>query len=123
MKVTDFEKAVNDILKAEIGLVNDKVREIAGKVAKETVQDLKSSAPIRTGKYRKSFRITESEYGTPIVHSKKHYRLTHLLEFGHDIIKNGVRVGRTKGVNHWANAEEKGIREFEKRIKEAIENG
>lgn len=123
MKVTDFEKAVNDILKAEIGLVNDKVREIARKVAKETVQDLKSSAPSRTGKYRQSFGVTESKYGTPVVHSKKHYRLTHLLEFGHDIIKNGVRVGRTKGVNHWANAEEKGIREFEKRIKEAIENG
>lgn len=123
MKVTDFEKAVNDILKAEIGLVNDKVREIASKVAKETVQDLKSSAPSRTGKYRKSFGVTESEYGTPVVRSKKHYRLTHLLEFGHDIIKNGVRVGRTKGVNHWANAEEKGIREFKKRIKEAIENG
>ena len=34
--------------------------------------------------------------------------LTHLLEHGHDIIKNGVKVGRTKAQPHIKPVEEEG---------------
>lgn len=118
-----FSKYVEDILKSEIGLVKESVRKIAREVAEQSCKELESIAPYRSGKYRKSFRVDDTDSMTAVVHSKKHYRLTHLLEFGHDVIKNGKRVGRAKAYPHWDVVEENGIKEFEKKIQKEIENG
>lgn len=118
-----FSKHVEEILKAEVGLVKESVRKIAKEVAEKTCKDLESAAPSRTNRYRKSFKVGETDSMTAIVHSEKHYRLTHLLEFGHDVIKDGKRVGRAGAYPHWAKAEENGIKEFEMRIQKEIENG
>jgi hypothetical protein len=118
-----FSKHVEDILKSEIGLVKESVRKIAREVAEQSCKELESTAPHRNGKYRKSFKVDDTDSMTAVVHSEKHYRLTHLLEFGHDVIKNGKRVGRAKAYPHWARVEENGIKEFEKKIQKEIENG
>ena len=52
-----------------------------------------------------------------VVHSEKHYQLTHLLEFGH-ALRNG---GRSKAIPHIAPAEQRGIENFEKRVMEGLD--
>ena len=118
-----FENAVNQILAEYKDKVNVDVERITREVAKSTVAEIKKNAPVRTGTYKKSIRAkaTEKEINkaSTIIHANAahNYRLTHLLEYGH-ATRNG---GRTKAQPHWGPAEEKAIREYEKKLQEAIE--
>lgn len=90
--------------------------------AKEIVKELKATSPKRSGEYAKSWtqNRTPLKKGTGygrIAYNKDHYRLTHLLEYGH--AKRGG--GRTAPQPHIAQAEKNGIEAFEKRLKEGIE--
>lgn len=118
-----FENAVNQILAEYKDKINVDVERITREVAKSAVADVKKGAPVRTGTYKKSIRAkaTEKEINrsSTIIHANaaQNYRLTHLLEYGH-ATRNG---GRTKAIPHWGPAEQKAIREYEKKLQEAIE--
>ena len=84
-------------------------------VAKETVKELKSTSPKKTGGYAKGW--ARKKVGTAqVVHNSTNYQLTHLLENGH-ANRDG---GRTPGRPHIAPAEQKAIDEFEKRVEKVI---
>ena len=53
------------------------------------------------------------------VWNKTNYRLTHLLEFGHNV-KNG---GKARAVSHIRKVEEKMSKEFEEELKKKIRKG
>lgn len=96
--------------------------------AKECQKRLKTTSPKRHGAYAKSWVISQRE-GRPgeptsyIVHNKKHYRLTHLLEHGH-LIKRGNRViGRVPGQQHIAKAEELAVKGYLERLGGIIGGG
>lgn len=55
--------------------------------------------------YPKNWTVSK-EKGSYIVHNKKTYRLAHLLNNGHRIIKNGRVVGQTKAKPHILSQEE-----------------
>lgn len=104
--------------------VVEKVNISSEKVGKAAVKRLKESSPKRYGKYAKSWAVkTEPEIGQPhkrIVHVKApHYRLAHLLEYGH--AKKGG--GRVEGKPHIRPAEEMVIKEFVAEVEEAIKRG
>lgn len=104
--------------------VVEKVNLSSEKVGKSAVKRLKETSPKRYGKYAKSWTVkTEPEVGQPhkrIVHVKApHYRLAHLLEYGH--AKKGG--GRVEGKPHIRPAEEMVIKEFVAEVEEAIKNG
>jgi hypothetical protein len=104
--------------------VVEKVNESSEKVGKAAVKRLKQTSPKKTGKYAKSWTMkTEPEVGQPhkrIVHVKApHYRLAHLLEYGHA----KVGGGRVEGRPHIGPAEEEVIREFTAAVEEAIKRG
>ena len=93
--------------------VVEKVNVSSEKVGKAAVKRLKQTSPKRYGNYAKSWAMkTEKAIGQPytrIIHAKApHYRLTHLLEYGH--AKRGG--GRVEGKPHIRPAEEMVIREF-----------
>ena len=104
--------------------VVEKVNVSSEKVGKAAVKKLKQTSPKKTGKYTKSWTMTtEKAIGQPdlrIIHAKApHYRLAHLLEYGHA----KVGGGRVEGKPHIRPAEEMVIQEFMQEVEEAIKNG
>ena len=87
---------------------------------KEAVKDLKANSPKLTGKYAKSWtvkKVSESSHGLDVVvHNKKYYRLTHLLEHGH--AKRGG--GRVDAIVHIKPVEERVTRDLENEIKRGV---
>ena len=104
--------------------------------AKETVRELKKTSPRRSsdkprkykssgksypaGSYAKSWGSTtlsnKAGNSQKVVSNKIHYRLTHLLENGHE-----NRDGTTsKSIPHINRAEEKAISDFDKRVEDII---
>ena len=104
--------------------VVEKVNASSEAVGKAAVKRLKQTSPKRYGNYAKSWAMkTEPEVGQPhkrIVHVKApHYRLAHLLEYGHA----KVGGGRVEGRPHIRPAEEEVIREFTREVEEVIKRG
>ena len=83
-------------------------------------QDINSSAPVRTGKYARSWRAkTTKETSQSLevtVYSPTRYMLAHLLEHGH-AKRNG---GRVRAIPHIAPAEEHGEEELLQDIENAL---
>ena len=99
-----------------VDVMKDCVKKAGNTVKKET----QAGAPVRTGKYKKSWAVKRQRETSNtlemVVHSRNRYQLTHLLEKGH--AKRGG--GRVRAVPHIAPAEEKGIRELEEGIKRGL---
>jgi hypothetical protein len=117
----DFTKTVQKTLE-DYGLsVSLRMNKAVKEVGKNCEKTLKEISPKRQGKYAKSWVCTttsDSPLETEVViHNKKHYRLTHLLENGH-ATRNG---GRTKAQPHIKPAEEQAISEYIQAAKEAID--
>lgn len=119
----DISKEIQKILDEETQRVREVVNNSVEKVADAAVKELKDSSPKKSGKYAKSWKKKESKLATgsqsAIIHNEKHYRLTHLLEFGHATV-NG---GRVAAHPHIASAEQKVIKDFEEEIRRGIEHG
>ena len=81
---------------------------------------ISADAPVKTGKQKKSWRITREYLGgidlKTVVHSTD-YRKVHLLENGH-LTRNGVT--RTKPTYYVSNNAEKIIKEYEEIVAETI---
>ena len=105
----EYAELAADVMKGCVKKAGDTVK-------KET----QAGAPVRTGKYKKSWAVKRQRETSNtlemVVHSRNRYQLTHLLEKGH--AKRGG--GRVRAVPHIAPAEEKGIRELEEGIKRGL---
>lgn len=126
LKPTEFAAAVNDILAEFKGVVDADLEFATNKVAREAAKNVASnidSAGIKGKVYRKSIKSrTMSEgisgkYSSVVYANPPHYRLTHLLEYGH-ATRNG---GRTRAFPHWADAEAQAIRDFEALLRKELE--
>lgn len=101
----------------------DEVLDHAAKTAAQhAVMELNAKSPSRTGKYAKSWAVKVGGTATVIVHNKKHYRLTHLLEHGHAKVISGRRLpGNVAAIPHIEPVERETIREFEELVKMGVE--
>lgn len=119
----DLASEIEKAMKEQLDLANEVVNSAVDKVTNETVKDLKSSSPKKSGKYAGGWGKKEGQTATrsksSVVWNEKHYRLTHLLEFGHAKV-NG---GRVAAKPHIAAVEQKAIKSFEDEIRKGIENG
>ena len=106
-KGKDLMTQLNDVLQDYSKEVMDIYNTCGKEIADDTVSKLKRVKFGRydRGKYSKSWAVKQekSNWGsnTYIVYNKKHYRLTHLLEFGH-VVKNGTKrvVGKAGAIPH-----------------------
>ena len=123
-KAIDVNLLSKEITKALENYKDDiyaEVEEVANKVGKEAVNELKQTSPKGARKeYCKGWRLKKDKRGKNLytikIHNKTDYQLTHLLEFGH-ATKNG---GRTKAQPHIRPVEKKYSEEFGKELKQKI---
>ena len=101
----------------------DGVKAAVKKAANTVKKEISATAPVRTGKYAKSWATKttgENSHALEItVHSRNRYQLAHLLEHGH-AKRNGGRVAARP---HIATAEQHGVEELEREIERSIRNG
>ena len=114
MKKVSIDEMGNAIAKEfeeYVELTTEEVKSICKEVADDCKKKIEDEAPVDTGRYKRSWNVTETEKKrmgvTYTVHSKTQYRLTHLLEFGH--AKRGG--GRTKAQPHISKGEDLAIKE------------
>jgi len=102
------------------GLCTDTMKVAVNDTGKEVKKDIQAGAPVRTGKYKKSWttkKVAENSNSiTIVVHSKDRYQIAHLLEHGH--AKRGG--GRVNGTPHIAPAEEKGFESLKAKIERGL---
>ena len=125
IKATELAAVVNAILAEYKGVVQDVLVDSVDTTAKELVKELRQTSPKASGEYAKSWTQNRTPWKKGqgyerVAYNDKHYRLTHLLEYGHDIIRNGRKVGRAPAQPHIKQAEEQAIDNFEQRLKEGI---
>lgn len=119
-------QSINAVLKEYSKLVDEDVEELTEKVGKDAAKkvraNIRSSGIGGSGAYAKSItsrKLNEGvhRYARTVYSKKPHYRLTHLLEFGHAKV-NG---GRTRAFPHWSQAEREAVEAFEKGLKEKLQ--
>lgn len=123
VKVGDLAKAVMQKLEEYQDVTEDNLREAVLHAGKTIRGEIKETAPIKTGAYRKSWAMKTTNQGAHkievTVYSRNKYQLAHLLEHGH-ALRGG---GRARAFPHIKPAEEKGIRQLEEEIKRSLRNG
>lgn len=109
------DKELNDILAEYVKDVDELTNETMKKASRDTAKELKTTSAKRSGDYAKDWAVkTENGFGKSkiyIVHNRKHYMLTHLLENGHIIRNQYGTYGRVNGDGHIRDAEQNGINE------------
>ena len=120
VSVDQMADAIMDGLMEYAEIATDVMKGCVKKAGNTVKKETQAGAPVRTGKYKKSWAVKRQRETSNtlevVVHSRNRYQLTHLLEKGH--AKRGG--GRVRAVPHIAPAEEKGIRELEEGIKRGL---
>ena len=123
ISVDQLADAVNDALEEYSKLADETMRKAVTDAAKTVRNSIKEGAPVKSGKYAKSWSVKNTKMNSHAleitVYSRNRYQLAHLLEHGH-AKRNG---GRTRAQVHIAPAEEKGIEQLERDIIRGLSNG
>lgn len=111
---------VNTVLDGFDSAMMKAVYVAADETAQELRDELKTAGTFKGRKYRGSwsYEVKQNHLGSvqATVFNKKHYRLTHLLEFGH-AKQNG---GRTREFVHIAPVNEKAVEVFNKKLDDIV---
>ena len=93
-------------------------------VSKKAVKELKATSPEgsgpQAGRYAKGWSVKKSKDAT-IIYNKTDPGLTHLLEKGHDIVRNGQKVGEAAAQPHIKAVEEMVKREMVEEVTKELE--
>ena len=114
---------INKVLAQYTSDVNMVIQSTIDTTSREAAQKLRTESA-RThgnGEYAKNWAV-KKERGRAVVYNRAPtYRLTHLLENGHDIIRNGKKVGEYRPAEkHIKPVEEWVQNELPKRLEEAL---
>ena len=120
VSIDNMDDVIMKELEKYANLATDDMKDAVKDTANSVKKDIESSAPVLTGRYKKSWRIKKIRENANsldvLVHSSNRYQLTHLLEFGH--AKRGG--GRVAGKPHIEPAAEKGEQDLIKAIEEKL---
>ena len=113
----DIVVSMHEILDGYSKKVREGLDKLKDDVANEAASKLATTSPKKSGKYAGDW-VVQKRGSARVVHNRKHYQLTHLLEKGH-ALRNG---GRSKAMPHIKPVEEQVIKEMSTKIKQVIEN-
>ena len=120
VKIDQMAHVIMEGLQEYADLAIDDMKAAVKKAGNEAKKDVQAGAPVRSGKYKKSWTVkTTKENSNSLeltVHSRNRYQLAHLLEFGH-AKRNG---GRTRAFPHIAPAEQRAAELLEKEVERAL---
>lgn len=131
IKTEDLAKVITEEMQKFAGATDEVVAKAVKKVSKETVQRLKDTSPVMTGSYASSWGVDNINSGTrhrtiSVIHAGSggggEYRLTHLLEHGHAVVRGGRVVGHAKAYPHIEAAEQAAINSLMEEIQKGVEN-
>lgn len=118
--INNLDEVIADILEDYSTAITNTVNEQTEKAANQLKKDIAADSPVKTGKQKKSWRVTKEKVAgldlKAIVHSTD-YRKVHLLENGH-LTRDGVT--RTKPIRYVSTNEEKIIKQYEQAVATAI---
>ena len=116
----DFDEALESVLDNYATDLRTAINADTEAAAQRLKKAISAEAPVKTGKQKKSWRITKEYLGgvdlKTVVHSTD-YRKVHLLENGH-VTRNGLT--RTKPTYYVSRNAEKIIQEYEQTVAETI---
>ena len=120
VRIDQMAHVIMEGLQEYADLATDDMKAAVKKAGDEAKKDVQAGAPVKSGKYKKSWTVqTTKENSNSLevtVHSRNRYQLAHLLEFGH-AKRNG---GRTRAFPHIAPAEAKAAELLEKEVERAL---
>ena len=120
IRVDQLAETVTEMMTEYRDLAVDEMKKSVKAAGKTVKGDINDSAPVRTGKYAKSWtsKVTaENSVSLEVtVYSPSRYMLAHLLENGH--AKRGG--GRVRAIPHIKPAEEHGIEQLENDLAKAL---
>lgn len=120
VSVDQMASAITQSLGDYAELSNEVMKQSVTEVSQSVKKDIQANAPVRIGKYKKSWaakKVQENANSlTMVVHSRDRYQIAHLLEHGH-ARRNGDRVA---AIPHIAPAEQKGAEELTENIERGL---
>lgn len=116
----ELDDALADVLTNYATNLREAINADTEAAAQRLKKAISADAPVKSGKQKKSWRITREYLGgidlKTVVHSTD-YRKVHLLENGH-LTRNGMT--RTKPTHYVSNNAEKIMKEYEEIVAETI---
>lgn len=118
-------KTINEELQAIGVAVDDDMQEVFDEVGKEAVKRLRETSPVNekgkhSGRYAKGWAYEKGKRyrgkSVGVVRNKTDPQLTHLLEYGHPIVRNGQTVGNYAGNDHIRKTAEWVAKEVENKL-------
>lgn len=123
VSIDEMDNAIMDELEKYADLAADELKAAVKETAASVRKDIQASAPVDTGKYKKSWSVKnvreDSESIELVVHSRNRYQIAHLLEHGH--AKRGG--GRVAAKPHIASAEQRGNEKLVQTIEQKLKGG
>ena len=102
--IIDLASAVNEVLEEYGKEIETTVAKIIPDVARDTARQLNTTSPSLTGEYASGWTETKTESSlgkvTVNVYNEKKPTLTHLLEYGHALVRGGRTVGNVRARKH-----------------------
>lgn len=127
MAKKSVQDQMDEILADFVNEEQETIEKTFDSVAKLTKKKLVEVSPKDKGDYAKGWTVTKdkksgAKFGPVgvVIHNKKHYRLTHLLEKSHQIRNQYGTYGRSKAQPHISKAEEWGVNELMKELESKL---
>lgn len=120
VSVDGMAEAITQSMAEYADLSNEVMKRSVTEVSWFVKKDIQANAPVRTGKYKKSWaakKVQEDANSlTMVIHSRDRYQIAHLLEHGH-ARRNGNRVA---AIPHIAPAEQWGAEELMEKMERGL---
>ena len=118
-------KTINEELQSIGVTVDDEMQEVFDQVGKEAVKKLKTTSPVnpkgkQSGRYAKGWTYEKGKKyrgkSVGVVRNRTDPQLTHLLEYGHPLVRNGKVIGNVQAKEHIRPVADWVAEEVEKRL-------